>query len=318
MSWARSIEQRDIEIFLTLAEELHFGRTAERLHVTTARVSQTIRQLERRIGARLFDRTSRRVELTAIGRRLADDLGPAYRAIQDGIERAAAAARGVTGVLRVGFVGAAAGQFVLEVAELFQRRHRGCEVEIRENQYGDGLDLLRGGEVHALLTVLPEDCGDLPDLRSGDVLFREDQVLALPAGHRLAGRESVGTADLAEARLLRPPPGVPDHAELLAGLGVVERGPTFSTVQEMLAQVAAGRGSYPVAAHARKYHHRPDLSYVPITGAPPLEWRLVWLDVGETARIRAFDATAGELAARADPDFLADGQPARDPAPSSR
>jgi DNA-binding transcriptional LysR family regulator len=51
------VEQRDIEIFLTLAEELHFGRTAERLHVSTARVSQTIKKLERRIGAALFERS---------------------------------------------------------------------------------------------------------------------------------------------------------------------------------------------------------------------------------------------------------------------
>jgi hypothetical protein len=86
------VEWRDIEIFLTLAEELHFGRTAERLHVSTARVSQTIRKLERRIGAALFDRTSRQVALTLIGRRLEADLRPAYQQIREGIDRAIAAA----------------------------------------------------------------------------------------------------------------------------------------------------------------------------------------------------------------------------------
>jgi DNA-binding MarR family transcriptional regulator len=55
-----TVEQRDIEIFLTLADELHFGRAAERLHVSTARVSQTIKKMERRIGAPLFERSSRR------------------------------------------------------------------------------------------------------------------------------------------------------------------------------------------------------------------------------------------------------------------
>jgi hypothetical protein len=83
------VEQRDIEIFLTLAEELHFGRTAERLHVSTARVSQTIKKLERGIGTTLFERTSRHVALTPIGRRLDDDKRPdiSYIPIRDGLPR---------------------------------------------------------------------------------------------------------------------------------------------------------------------------------------------------------------------------------------
>jgi hypothetical protein len=79
------VELRDIEIFLVLAEELHFGRTAERLHVSRARVSQAIKKQERRIGAPLFDRTSRTVTLTPIGQRLRDDLQQAYDLVQSGL-----------------------------------------------------------------------------------------------------------------------------------------------------------------------------------------------------------------------------------------
>ncbi|MFD9637391.1 LysR family transcriptional regulator [Streptomyces violascens] len=71
------MERRDLEIFLTLADELHFGRTAERLHVSQARVSQTVKQLERRIGASLFERTSRRVQLTTIGGSCSTTYAPA-------------------------------------------------------------------------------------------------------------------------------------------------------------------------------------------------------------------------------------------------
>jgi DNA-binding transcriptional LysR family regulator len=85
------VEQRDIEIFLTLAEELHFGRTAERLHVSTARVSQSIAKWERRVGVPLFERSSRRVALTPVGRQLHQDIGPPYRQILAGIERAVTA-----------------------------------------------------------------------------------------------------------------------------------------------------------------------------------------------------------------------------------
>jgi DNA-binding transcriptional LysR family regulator len=205
------VEQRDIEIFLTLADELHFGRTAERLHVSTARVSQTIKKLERRIGAPLFERTSRRVELTQIGRRLQDDLRPAYQQIQKGVDRAIAAARGVRDVLRVGFVGAAAGQFVLEVAEAFNTEYPECEVQIRENQFGDGLGLLRAGEIEMLLATLAIRGARQSDLSAGAVLFREDRMLAVAARHPFARLASVSFDDLARAKVLRSPPAIPDY-----------------------------------------------------------------------------------------------------------
>ncbi|NUR93225.1 MAG: LysR family transcriptional regulator, partial [Nonomuraea sp.] len=99
------MELRDIEIFLTLAEELHFGRTAERLYVSQARISQAISQQERRLGAVLFDRSNRRqVRLTPLGRQLRDDLRPVYASMRDSLERARLAARRVTSTLRVGMI----------------------------------------------------------------------------------------------------------------------------------------------------------------------------------------------------------------------
>lgn len=88
------MELRDIEIFLTLAEELHFGRTAERLHISQSRVSQSIKKQERRLGAVLFDRTSRVVRLTSLGEQLRDDLLPVQRELRRIMERAARAAHG--------------------------------------------------------------------------------------------------------------------------------------------------------------------------------------------------------------------------------
>ena len=99
------MEKHEIETFLALAEELHFGHTAARLRVSTARVSQTIQRLERRIGAPLFARTSRTVALTPIGRQFRDDLAPAYRGMLDALSSAVAAGR----TLRVGFLGPSAG-----------------------------------------------------------------------------------------------------------------------------------------------------------------------------------------------------------------
>lgn len=82
------LDKHELEAFLTLAEELHFGRTAERPHVSTSRISQTIAKLERRIGLPLFLRTSRRVEMTRLGRQPHDEIRPAWEGITSAVLRA--------------------------------------------------------------------------------------------------------------------------------------------------------------------------------------------------------------------------------------
>jgi DNA-binding transcriptional LysR family regulator len=298
------MEQREIEIFLTLAEELHFGRTAERLHVSTARVSQTIRKLEARVGGQLFERTSRRVSLTPIGQQLDNDLRSAYQQMQEGLERAITAARGIRDALRVGFVGAASGQFVLEVAAEFEKEHPEVDVQIRENQFGEGLEVLRGGDIDMLLAVLPIRGTRQSGLTSGEVLYSEGRLLAVSARHPYAKRESVSMEDAARAKVLRSPPAIPDYwDEMLAPThrtngAPYERGPTFDTVQEMLALVGAGKGSYPVPALTSQFYLRPDVAYVPIDDAPVFEWRFIWLEAAETRRVRAFNRAAAAFAHR--------------------
>jgi DNA-binding transcriptional LysR family regulator len=291
------VEQREIEIFLTLAEELHFGRAAERLHVSTARVSQTIRKLERQIGAPLFERTSRRVVLTSIGSRLEEDLRPAYEQTRAGIERAIAAGRGVDGELKAGFVGTVVGRFLHDVAETFHTRHPACEVQIREARYNDFLDLLRAGELD--LVLVPVSVKE-PDLASSPVLFSEPIVLAVSARHPFARRDSVTLEDLARDRVLRPA-SIPEYMrEELAPNTTpsgrpIEPGPEFGTVQEMLSLIGAGQGVFPVPAHATRYDTRPDIAYVPISDGPPRERRLIWRTTAETTRIRAFTQAAQEF-----------------------
>lgn len=296
------MDQRDIETFLTLADELHFGRAAERLHVSTARVSQTIKKLERRIGAQLFERTSRRVELTPVGRRFGVALRPAYQQIQEALDEAIAAGRGVRGTLRVGFIGAATGKFVLEVAEVFRAEYPHCEVRFHEKQFGAGLGPLRDGEFDMLLAAVPVFGAREADLTGGGVLFEGDRLLAVSARHPFARRPSVSCAEITETKVLRPMSAVPDywdHAlvpQHTPDGRPVERGPLFATAQEMLALVGAGFGTYPVSTQSANYHARPDVAYVPIHDAPSYQWRLIWLSAAETATIRAFEHAAAALA----------------------
>jgi DNA-binding transcriptional LysR family regulator len=307
------VERRDIEIFLTLAEELHFGRTAERLHVSTARVSQTISRLERRIGAALFERTSRKVALTPIGQRLEQDLRPAYEQILAGVERAIAAGRGVDGELRVGFIGTAVGGLLHRVSATFRTRHPACQVQIRETHYSDFVQQLRADDLDLVLAPLKVDEADLA---VSPVLFSEPSMLAVSSRHRLARRASVSLEDLASDKVLRPR-SLPSYMEesLLPrktpGGKPIERGPEFTTVQEMLSLVGAGLGMFPVPAHAVWFDTRPDIAYIPIRDGLPRERRFVWKTTAETSRIRAFTQTAREV-------VEASADPLRPPGPARR
>lgn len=293
------MERREIEIFLALADELHFGRAAARLHVSTPRVSQTIAALERRFGVTLFDRTSRRVALTPVGRELRDELAPALARIDAAVARATTAGRDVAGELRVGFFRAAAARFLLDVAQRFEHRHPGSTVHIRENQLRDGLSVLRRGEIDVLFLMLPMQ---EPDLVAGPVLVRERRMLAVAAGHPFARRETVPLEDLARDTVLRLTDALPRYLQeavvppTTPGGTEITFGPTFETVQEMLSLVGAGRGIYPVPEHMVRYYARPDVAYVPIAGGAPFEWALVWRRGGATQRVRAFAELARSMA----------------------
>ncbi|NKZ08552.1 LysR family transcriptional regulator [Actinomadura latina] len=292
------LERYEIEALLTLAEELHFGRTAERLHVSTARISQTIAKLERRVGVPLFDRTSRRVEPTAAGRRLHERLRPAWDQITDAFEEAVAAGRGVTGTLRVAFVGAAGGQLLAGAAELFGRRHPDCDVQLREAQMTDLMPWLRGGEVDLALGTFPID---EPGIATGPVLVSEARMLAVPVGHPFARRSSVRLEDLARTPLLQLPDTLPeslrrDRTPRATPSGrPIAPGPSASTFNEMLTLIGAGRGVFPVGAQARRYYARPDVAYVPFADAPPLRWGLLWRADNATARVIAFAEATYDL-----------------------
>ncbi|MGK5630314.1 LysR family transcriptional regulator [Streptomyces sp. URMC 123] len=293
------MERRDLEIFFALAEELHFGRTAQRLHVSQARVSQSIKQLERRVGAALFERTSRQVALTAIGRQLLEDTRPGYDLIRAGLARAVAAGRGLAAPLHVGFTSPLAGELVMSAAHRYRRDNPSAgEVHIHEVPLGDPFTLLRRGELDLLLAHHPvrED-----DLGTGDVLISDTRVLAVATRHPLASRGCVHLDELAGERLLAPSGPAPaywlDHLLPRATPGgqAIERGAQAASRQELLTLVGAGRGVHPTAAHEARYYARPNVTYVPISDAPPLEYGLIWRAAAHTDRVRAFATAAADL-----------------------
>ncbi|GIF49448.1 LysR family transcriptional regulator [Asanoa ferruginea] len=289
------MELRDIEIFLALAEELHFGRTAERLRVSQARVSQSIKQQERRIGGALFERTSRSVRLTPLGEQLRERLDAGYGAIMAGIDEAAAAARGHTGTLTIGILGPHH-QEIAAVVDLFRQRHPQCELRIREIVPTDPFSPLRAGRVDIALLWLPNR---EPDLTVGPELYAEPLVLAVAADHPLAGRDQVEMEDLGDHPVAYPEGPIPDyvweaHTPSVTPAGrPIRRGAAIATLEEAFTAIGTGVVVSPIGAFAAGSRQRTDITFVPLKDGPVMRFAPVWRSAGETSLIRAFVQAAG-------------------------
>ncbi|ROO84757.1 LysR family transcriptional regulator [Actinocorallia herbida] len=291
------IELRDIEIFLVLAEELHFGRTAERLRLSQARVSQSIGKQERRVGAPLFERTSRSVRLTVIGARLRDDLRQGHDLIRAALARAESTARGVLGTLRLGVMGAL-GHELAPVVAAFRDKHPDADVRFVEFHFSDPFAPLRAGDTDVQLLWLPVR---EPDLAVGPPLFTEGRVLAVAEDSPLALHPSASLEDLADRSALDPGPDVPAYwfESMLPAATPrgrpIPRGPRATTFHAVLAQVAAGRIVCPLNAHVVRYYSHPGIAFVPIHDAPATEWSLVWPAARATPLVEAFTDAARTL-----------------------
>ncbi|MBC9716880.1 LysR family transcriptional regulator [Streptomyces sp. TRM66268-LWL] len=285
---------QELEAFLVLAEELHFGRTAERLLVSRARVSQLTKALERRVGAPLFERSSRHVVLTPLGRQLRDDVTPYHQGLLEALAHATETARGTEGVLRVGFSSPLAGELVMRAVEAFRGQYPRCEVQIREVHLSDHFGPLRAGELDVQLTELPVS---ETDLTVGPVLLRDDRVLAVSAGHRFAGRTTVSLEDLADETVLMMD-GMPEPFRdwlvpaRTPGGRPIRCAATTRYWQELLALVAAGEGVTVAAAQGAHYYPRPNLVYVPFDDAGPIEYALLWRGGAPSTKVRAFTGVA--------------------------
>ncbi|MGW5751305.1 LysR family transcriptional regulator [Nocardia rhamnosiphila] len=298
----RDIALRDIEIFLTASEELHFGRAAGRLYLSQARVSQVIRKLENQVGGKLFDRSGRSVALTPIGRQLFTDLQTNYRDLCASLGRAARSARyGDDGLLRIGVTSSSLAE-IRPLLNTVQVRHPNCSLHIEHVHFGNPFGALRADEIDVLVSWLPIEESDLT---VGPVLYEEPFMLLVAADHPLAKRESASYEDLADYGVCGagtdPADPPPDYWQSAAAPFATPSGRTISrtayadTFQDMLMLVASGKTISPVHAHAALHYRRPDVVYLPMPDAPPARWCLIWRRGGETGLIRELTAAAIEL-----------------------
>jgi DNA-binding transcriptional LysR family regulator len=296
-----AVELREIRVFLTLAEELHFGRTAERLELTPSRVSQTLRELELKLGGQLLSRTSRRAALTPLGERFLAKAKPPFEELTGVLERTHAANRGLEGALRLGLLAAnSAGPHLTAIVEAFERRHPECEVVMTEVFFTDPLGPLRRGEVDVIATPLPIGQHDVV---IGPTLASEPMVLAVARDHPLANRRQVSIEEVADYRVA---PITEEPNELIdtvmprqtpGGRQLRRLARRPKTPHEVTALVARGRIVHPTVPSFAEYFGQPGIEYVPISDMPPRKSGLVWRRRTSDPRLREFIRVTREVLA---------------------
>jgi DNA-binding transcriptional LysR family regulator len=299
-----TVELREIRVFLTLAQELHFGRTAERLDLTPSRVSQTLQTLEARVGGQLFARTSRRVRLTPLGETLQDRMAPAYARMERAFVETREEATGLAGPLRIGsYSPINYGAHFLEIVRTFAARQPQCHVLTTDTGFDrEQFDWLRHDELDMLAMRLP--LSD-PELTVGPILSREPRLLAVAIDHPLAGRESVCLDDLAGHTVTEVPTLPRELTEAFAP-SVTPSGHRLErvalrTVEEAIVRAATGEIVHPTVRSFVEHYHSPGVVGVPIRDLPPSETALVWLTARENGKIRAFARAAADVLARHPP-----------------
>src|SRR3954468_3484471 len=277
--WA-AVELREIRVFLVLAEELHFGRAADRLMLTPSRVSQTLRELEAKLGGQLLTRTSRRAALTELGERFLAEVSGPHEELSRVIERTTVANRGLDGSVRLGVLAAnSGGPRLTEIIESFERRNPGCEVRVSEAFFTDPLGPLRRHEIDVMATRLPIDQADVV---VGPILAREPRVLAVAADHPLAGRKRVSIEDVAGyavAPISDTPKELVDAAiprTTPEGRRIRRLSQRPRTPHELTALVAQGKIVHPTFPSFAEYFGQPSVLYVPISDMPASKTGLVW------------------------------------------
>ncbi len=293
----QDVELRELRIFLVLAGELHFGRTAERMRISQPGVSGAVRILESRLGVRLFDRTSRRVRLTPAGEELRRKLAPALAALEHALAETSRMSGDIRGLLRIGFVLTTEGPALSRLAAAFQARYPACEVCLQEVDTFDAYRALRQGDVDVLCNWLAVD---EPDLTAGAIFAHYDRALAVAPSHRLAGKSTVSIEDLADEEVALFPPSTPSAVydllvpPLTPSGQPIRRTQPIRTINEILSFVARGRIVHPTSSTVPIFD-RDDVVLIPIEDLSPIPLGVVWCTSRENPRIRALDETARSM-----------------------
>ncbi|NDZ80640.1 LysR family transcriptional regulator [Streptomyces sp. SID10853] len=263
---------RQLGYFVAVAEELHFGRAAARLHMSQPPLSRRIRELEEELGCRLLERSPRGVLLTDSGRALLDEA----KELLEHAERVKEKVRRSAGhrTVVVGAVAGAGAALDAGMRETFRRRYPRAAVRLRECGLADPSAGLRTGQVDMALTRLPFDTAGL----AVRVLHEEPLVAAMPSSDPLAGSARIDISDLRGRTTFRLPPGAdPQWRDFWLAAGSDDPDPpVVTTIGECLHAVVWQSAIGLLPAAAAHHHATPGISFVPVTGHRPSRVALAW------------------------------------------
>ncbi|WP_027344271.1 LysR family transcriptional regulator [Hamadaea tsunoensis] len=281
------LEVRQLRYFVAVAEELHFGRAAERLAMAQPPLSRAIRELERRLGVPLFERTTRQVTLTPAGEVLLRDARTALDAVSAAEHRARNAGR-PRPALRVALKADYDAGLLPQIISRYAREPAALPVEVSLGGRGDQLPALREGRADVALLPGPVEDATL----DVEPLLTEPRLVALAVGDPLAARSGLMLADLADRFL-------PDGT--LAKSGGLEAPPPDAPKRDLaqiFSLVELGEIVWFTPVSVTRLHARPGIAYRPVLDLSPSTLVLAWPRDSRSPAVAAFVRVATELAPR--------------------
>jgi len=288
------IDVRQMRYFVALAETLHFGRAAERLHVSQPPVSRQVAALEKALGVKLIDRHARQARLTHAGERFRDDAKAVLAAVDQACRNARLVDAGELGDLRIGFMMHAAYSSIPPLARRYVSAHPQVRLQLRETLPVDLVQGVMSGEFDAGVGFSP---GPLRGLSTWPI-HEEPLCLVLPADHRLVEQSVLTVEDLADEALITVPMDVAptlrkaiDHCFERAGLTPSVR-LEARLQQSIVSLVAESLGVALVPTSLRRLH-LPGVVFRDLGDAPVVEHVVLWRTANLNPALPGFLAIAG-------------------------
>jgi DNA-binding transcriptional LysR family regulator len=251
------MELRHIRSFLSIAETLHFGRTAELIHISQPALSLQIRALEEEVGVRLFERNRRKTTLTAAGAAFREDAAAALSQLEQATRRAKAAANGKLGLLRIGFVSTAGSEIVPNIVRQFRQLNPAVEFSLRNILTAEQVHMLETGSLDIGFLRVPIGEHAALDIV---VVHREPFVLVVPSSHKLAKRKRVRLREVAgQDFVMYERTYAPGFHDLMVGIlrdaGIVPNvTQTAVEIPTLISLVASGMGITLMPASVVKHY----------------------------------------------------------------
>jgi DNA-binding transcriptional LysR family regulator len=289
------VTQRQLRAFVLLADELHFGHAAARLHVSQPALTLSIQQLEKALGVQLLTRSTRSVTLTAAGTDFLARLRPALQAVDEALDSARRWAEGTSGVLRLGYLIGAGLERLPRLLREFADAYPNIRVETAEYDFSDPSAGLQAGEVDIALVRPPIDAKGLRFHR----ISQEGWVACVARDHPLAGADQVQLADILGEPIVAAPESAGGWRDYWIASAYRHQQPArvvaeAATFEAEFTAVAQGKGISITVETAARYFRRPGVVFIPIVDAPPCSVSLAWPRKGAGPAVARFVRLAAE------------------------